>query len=197
MKLEDYCNANQIFRLADGKAARFFSREQLRPGPCPITLIRDGHLYTYDLNGQHLCHPSHRLNVVEAMPKAHWEVSLGRCRVGQQLLMRDYSLAELSEIVPGLLGAEYMVQSSDGSVTKHNHNGWAVQRNCENDVVAYFDFIPPVPAAANVHVEGLQNMVNRLRRSIRLSDKVKVKQEFDRATIGMELHLTNLLRTIS
>lgn len=197
MNLEDHCIPNQIFRLADGKAAKFFSREMTRPGPCPVTLIRDGHLYTYDLKGQYLCHPEHRLNPVEALPKANWEVALGRCRLGQRLLMRDYTLTELVEIVPGLMGPEYMVQHRGQTVTKHNHNGWAIQRNCENDVVAYFDFVAAVPVSANTHVEGLQNMVNRLRRALRLSDKVKFKQEFDRATVGMELHLTNLLRTIS
>ena len=197
MNLEEYCIPNQVFRLGDDKAAKFFSREVTKPGPCPITLIRDGHLYTYDLKGRHLCHAKHRLNVVEALPKANWEVSLGRCRIGQRLLMRDYSLTELATISPGYIGATYRIKHSDGSVTEHNHNGWAIQKNCENDVIAYFDFESVVPVSANVHVEGLQNMVNRLRRSLRLPDKLKIKQEFDRATVGMELHLTNLLRTIS
>lgn len=197
MNLEEHCIPNQIFQLADGMAAKFFSREVTKPGPCPVTLIRDGHLYTYDLKGQYLCHPTHRLNVAAVLPKANWEVSLGRCRIGQRLLMRDYSLTELVELAPGTLGPIYRVKNRGGSVTEHNHNGWAIQRNCENDVIAYFDFVAAVPVSANVHVEGLQNMVNRLRRALRLSDKTKIKQEFDRTTVGMELHLTNLLRTIS
>ncbi len=197
MNYEKHFIPNQIFRLRDGKGAKFFSRELKRPGPCPITLIRDGHLYNYDVQGRYLGNREHKLNIESALPLAHWEVALGRCREGQLLLMRDYSFTTLAGFNPQTHGVLYKLRDSAGTETEHNHNGWATHANCENDAIAYFDFPKGATPAARSHVTSLQGLLDRLRSSLDLPEKDKRKLEFDRVVVGMEHLLSKVLQEIT
>ncbi len=191
MKLRPFLNMQQVFRLADGRGAKFLYENKEKPGPCPIALIRDGSVYNYNEDGQHLGNAKSPLNVVSALPPANWSVGMQRCIVGQTLMLRDYSFVTFEGLHPRA-ASKFAVRRETGEIEYYNHNGWAAGADNENDVIAIFDHNPGAPYKLRITTKSIEHLLARLRTAFGNPDKAERELEYIRVRTGV----THLLSQI-